>query len=61
MNLQSSAGAQNDAVLYFPLQFVPLGEIGSCLPLQPKCRLFLRLMQNWEELKYHFGQQTGHL
>lgn len=36
MNLQSSAGAQNDAVSYFPLQFVTLGEIGSRLPLQPE-------------------------
>lgn len=32
----SSVGAQWDAVLYFPLQFVPLGEIGSCLLLWPE-------------------------
>lgn len=36
MNPQSSAGAQNDALSFFPLQFVLLGDIGSRLPLRPE-------------------------
>lgn len=36
MNPQSSACTRNDAMSFFPLQFVLLGDIGSRLPLQPE-------------------------